>query len=144
MTRPRSVPGSGSVGRRSPGHDPVRGGVRFAAELVAFTATPWALWQLSIPLAIASVVVLIALPAVFGTPGDRPGGNAPVAVPGVVTVLIVLLTLGAAVAAAWVAWPVWVACCVTVLVVVAVGTEQTRWRALTRRPRPTRRASPSS
>ncbi|WP_250442969.1 hypothetical protein [Actinotalea sp. C106] len=119
--------------RQPPGHDYVRGGVRFAAELVAWIATPWALWQHSIPLAIVSVVVLIALPAVFSTPGDRPGGDAPVSVPGGVTILIVLIYLGAATTAAWVVWPFWVAVGVTALCITAVFTEQTRWKALTRR-----------
>jgi hypothetical protein len=118
--------------RRPPGHDNVRGGFRFAAELVAMVATPWALWHYSIILAIAAVVILIALPAIFSTPGDRPGGDGPVAVPGAVTISIVLVHLTAAVAAAWAVWPWWIAVMVTALCVVVVFTEQTRWRALTR------------
>ena len=115
---------------RPPGHDNVRGGLRFLAELIAMTATPWALWNHSIVLAIASVVILIGLPAIFSTPGDRPGGDGPVAVPGVVTALIVLLHLVAATVSAWVIWPWWVAVAVTALCVTVVGTEQVRWRAL--------------
>jgi hypothetical protein len=121
--------------RRPPGHDNVRGGFRFLAEIVAMTATPWALRDHSIVLAVASVVVLIGLPAIFSTPGDRPGGDGPVAVPGVVTILIVLLHLAAATAAAWTIWPWWIAAAVTILCIVVVFTEQTRWRALTQRAR---------
>jgi hypothetical protein len=117
--------------RRPPGHDNVRGGFRFLAELVALTATPWALWHYSILLAIASVVILIGLPAVLSTPGDRPGGDGPIAVPGVVTILIVLLYLTAATVAAWMIWPWWLAAAVTALCIVVIGTEQSRWRALT-------------
>lgn len=118
--------------RRPPGHDYIRGGFRFLAELIAMIATPWALWNDSILLAIASVVILIGLPAIFSTPGDRPGGDGPVAVPGIVTILIVLLHLTAAALAAWVIWPWWLATGVTALCIVVVGTEQTRWKALTR------------
>lgn len=119
--------------RRPPGHDNVRGGVRFTAELVAMTAVPWALWPHSAILAISAVVLLIGLPAAFSTPGDRPGGDGPVAVSGTVTILIVLLHLSAAVVAAWVIWPWWVATAVTVLCVAVLFTEQTRWKALTRK-----------
>ena len=80
--------------------------LRFTIELIAWVATPWALAPHSIPLAVAAVVVLIGLPTIFQTPGDKP--RVIVAVPGVVTILMVVLQLGAAVAAAWIAWPmVW-------------------------------------
>ena len=115
---------------KPPGHDLVRGGLRFAAELIAWVATAWALWSYSIPLAIAAVVVLIGLPAIFSTPGDRPGGGGPIAVPGIVTILLVVLDLIAATVAAWITWPWWLAIAVTVLCIVVIGTEQTRWKSL--------------
>jgi hypothetical protein len=129
MTTTRTI---AEPGRRPPGHDNVRGGFRFLAELIAMTATPWALWDYSIPLAIASVVILIGLPAIFSTPGDRPGGDGHIAVPGVVTILIVLIHLTAATVAAWMIWPWWLATAVTALCIVVIFTEQTRWSALTR------------
>lgn len=104
--------------------------VRFACELIAWVATPWALAPYSIPLAVASVLVLIGLPTIFQTPGDKP--RAIVAVPGVVTILLVLLQLVAAVVAAWFAWPMVVAVAVSVLAVGCVVTEQPRWRWLLR------------
>jgi len=116
--------------RRPPGHDNVRGGVRFSAELVAMIAVPWALWPHSIFLAIGAVVILVGLPAVLSTPGDRPGGDGPVAVPGNVTILIVLVHLAAATFAAWAIWPWWIAAAVAALCVAVLFTEQTRWRAL--------------
>ena len=118
--------------RKPPGHDFVRGSFRFAAELIAMVATAWALWPVSIPLAIAAVLVLIGLPAIFSTPGDRPGGGGPVAVPGAVTILFVLIDLAAAIVAAWLVWPWWLAIAVTALCVVVIGTEQTRWKSLMR------------
>ncbi|HET6986199.1 MAG TPA: hypothetical protein VFI00_06265 [Kribbella sp.] len=107
--------------------------LRFATELIAWVATPWALAPYSIPLAVASVVVLIGLPTIFQTPGDKP--RVIVAVPGVVTILLVLLQLAAAVAAAWVAWPMVVAVLVSLLAVACVVTEQPRWRWLLRASR---------
>lgn len=113
-----------------PGHNDARGAVRFLVELIAWVAVPWALWPHSVVLAIGSVLVLVGLPAVFGTPGDRPGGGALVAVPGVVTILIVGVQLVSAGVAAWVVWPWWLAAAVSVLCLVVPVTEQPRWRRL--------------
>lgn len=118
---------------RGPGHDPLRGGLRFLTELIAWVATPWALWSHSAVLAILTVVLLIGLPAVFSAPGDRPGGDAPVPVPGAVTILLVLIQLAAATAAVWVLWPPWAAVLVAALCLIVTITEQPRWRSLLRR-----------
>ena len=104
---------------------------RFATELVAWVATPWALAPRSVPLAVLSVVVLIGLPTLFSTPGDK--RNVIVAVPGTVTIALVLLQLVAAVVAAWVAWPAFAAVLVTVLAAVTVVLELPRWRWLASR-----------
>jgi hypothetical protein len=92
--------------------------LRFLTELIAWTATPWALAPHSIPLAIASVVVLIGVPSVFQT------------VPGFVTILIVLLQLVAAVVSSWLAWPLPVAVLVSLLALACLYTERARWRWL--------------
>nr|WP_217499991.1 hypothetical protein [Curtobacterium flaccumfaciens] len=113
----------------------MRGGLRFLAELVAWVAVPWALWPHSPVLAVAAVLALVVPPAVFGTPGDRPGGDPPVAAPGAVTIASVLAHLVGAVAAAWVLWPTAVAIAVTALCVAVVVSEQPRWRALVGRGR---------
>lgn len=128
MTEARRARGTRT---RGPGHDTLSGGLRFLSELVAWVATPWALWSFSIPLAILSVVLLIAPSAIFSTPGDRPGGDAPVSVPGAVTIALVLVQLVAATVSAWVVWPTPVAVAVTVLCLVVVVTEQPRWRSMT-------------
>ncbi|MEV5970175.1 hypothetical protein [Streptomyces sp. NPDC051921] len=101
---------------------------RFGTELVAWVATPWALASSSWLLAALSVVVLIGLPTVFSTPGDK--AQVVVPVPGVVTVLLVLLQLVAAVVSAWLAWPVWAAVLVSALAAVTLVTERHRWRWL--------------
>ncbi|HWD81771.1 MAG TPA: hypothetical protein VG497_22905 [Kribbella sp.] len=102
--------------------------LRFGTELIAWIGAPWALWSHGVWLAIASVVVLIGLPTIFQTPGDKPRVFVPV--PGIVTVLLVLLQLVAAVLAAWFAWPTVVAVVVSVLAAACVVTEQPRWRWL--------------
>ncbi|MFB4275629.1 MULTISPECIES: hypothetical protein [unclassified Nonomuraea] len=104
---------------------------RFATELVAWVATPWALAPHSVPLAVLSVVVLIGLPTIFSTPGDK--RNVIVAVPGHVTIALVVLHVLAAVAAAWVAWHAVAAALVSVLAVVTVVLELPRWRWLVSR-----------
>ena len=102
--------------------------LRFATELVAWVATPWALAGYSWLLAVLSVVVLIGLPTCFSTPGDK--AKVIVAVPGWVTILLVVLQLVAAVVSSWLAWPAWAAIAVSVLAAATVVTEQRRWRWL--------------
>ncbi|MEU6624886.1 hypothetical protein ABZ926_29530 [Streptomyces litmocidini] len=99
--------------------------MRFATELVAWVATPWALAGHSWLLAALSVVVLIGLPTLFSTPGDK--AQVIVAVPGRVTILLVLLQLAAAVISSWLAWPTWAAVPVTALAAATVVTERRRW-----------------
>ncbi|MFI6366095.1 hypothetical protein ACIBG0_25445 [Nocardia sp. NPDC050630] len=104
--------------------------LRFATELIAWIATPWALAGHSVVLAVFSVVALIGLPTVFATPGDKK--QVLVAVPGWGTIALVVLQLVAAVVAAWVVWPVWLAVPVSVLAVLTVLMELPRWRWLWR------------
>ncbi|MFI6599599.1 hypothetical protein ACIBHX_25385 [Nonomuraea sp. NPDC050536] len=102
--------------------------LRFATELVAWVATPWALAPVSVPLAVLSVIVLIGLPTVLSTPGDK--SNVIVAVPGWVTIGLVLLQLVAAVWASWTAWHPIVAVVVTAMALATLVTERARWRWL--------------
>jgi hypothetical protein len=104
--------------------------LRFATELVAWVATPWWLARWSVPLAVVAVVLLIALPTIFATPGDK--ATVLVPVPGPVTIALVLLQLVAAVGSAWLAWPPAVAVAVTVLALASLVAEQPRWRGLAR------------
>jgi hypothetical protein len=103
---------------------------RFATELVAWVATPWWLAGESWVLAVLSLLVLIGLPTVFATRGDKE--KVMVAVPGWVTIGLVLLQVVAAVVSAWALCPVWAAVCVSVLAAVTVVTEQPRRRWLLR------------
>jgi hypothetical protein len=103
-------------------------GLRFATEIVAWVATPWALAGVSPVLAGASVLLLIGLPTIFATPGDK--AKVVVAVPGYVTIGLVVLQMVAAVVASWAAWPIPLAVLVSVLVGVTIRTELPRWRSL--------------
>ncbi|WP_314223946.1 hypothetical protein [Streptomyces zaehneri] len=102
--------------------------LRFASELVAWVATPWALSTYSWLYAALAVVVLIGLPTVFSTPGDKKQVIIPVS--GAVTILLVLLQLAAAASAAWRVWPTGAAVLVSLLVAVTLVTERQRWRWL--------------
>ncbi|MCP2342391.1 hypothetical protein [Actinomadura rupiterrae] len=102
--------------------------LRFATELVAWVGVPWALWSHSWVLAVLALVVLIGLPTVFSTPGDK--ANVIVPVPGAVTIALVVLHLVAAVVVAWTTWPAYVAVVVSVLAAATVFTERRRWRWL--------------
>lgn len=97
-------------------------------EITAWVAVPWALAGVSIPLAVLAVVVLIGLPTVFQTPGDKP--RVMVAAPGYVTVALLALQLAAGVTAAWFAWWTPVAMVVSALAAATVVTELRRWRRL--------------
>lgn len=108
--------------------DRLAAALRFPTELVAWVATPWALAGYSWVLAVLSVVVLIGVPTVFTTPGDKTHGI--VAVPGRVTILIVLSQITAAVVSAWWVWPMWAAVPVSLLACAGLVTEQPRWRWL--------------
>ncbi|MFD9124746.1 hypothetical protein [Kitasatospora sp. NPDC059571] len=102
--------------------------LRFLTEIVAWVAAPWALAAYSLWLSAAALALLIGLPAILATPGDKT--EVVVAVPGRVTIALVLLQLLAAVAGAWALWPAWAAVPVTVLAAACLVTEQPRWRRL--------------
>jgi hypothetical protein len=104
------------------------GVLRFVSEIVAWVATPWALASHSPVLAGVALLLLIGLPTVFVTPGDKVKVVVPV--PGSVTISLGVLQLVAAVVAAWAAWPVPVAVLVWVLVGVTVYAEIPRWQRL--------------
>ncbi|MEV0173639.1 hypothetical protein AB0I00_21285 [Streptomyces sp. NPDC050803] len=108
--------------------DRIASTLRFATELVAWVATPWALSGYSWLLAALAVAALIGLPTVFSTPGDK--AQVIVPVPGWVTIVLVLLQLAAAVISAWLVWPSWAATLVSLLATTTLVTERRRWRWL--------------
>jgi hypothetical protein len=114
----------------APGHyfdTPVSGGLRFGVEVLAWVAGPWAAGQVDVWLIAPVVVVLVGLPAVFSTKGDK--NKIVVATPGPVRAAIELFLHVVAVVGAWYAWPVAVAVVATVIVAAALvaGLPRMRW-----------------
>jgi hypothetical protein len=97
-------------------------------ELIAWVTVPWGLAHHSVVWSVVSLLVLIGLPAVFGTPGDKK--QVMVAVPGVVTIAFMVMQLAGAVWGAEMMLPRWALAAVCVLAVVTIVAEIPRWRWL--------------
>ena len=113
----------------SPRDTPLSSSARFAIEVAAWVAGPWAAAHLSGSgwVAIPTAVVLLALPSVFNVPGDK--NVTGVAVQGTVRLSIELLLLVVAIGGAWSVWPAWLAVIVTVsgVVMITTGLDRYRW-----------------
>ena len=115
-----------------PGPNPldtwVSGGLRFLVELIAWVAGPWAAGKLlGVWAAGIALVVLMVLPAVFSTPGDKQQVIIPT--PGPIRFTLELDLGLVAVISAWYAWPTGAAVAATVVVVLAqlTGWRRSRW-----------------
>ncbi|MFQ5610311.1 MAG: hypothetical protein ACE5F8_08600 [Woeseiaceae bacterium] len=64
-------------------------GLRFAVELIAWVAGPWAASLWSGWLILPTLIVLVAMPSLFSTPGDK--RQVVVATPGPIRVVIELV-----------------------------------------------------
>lgn len=123
----------------SPYDTPASAGTRFGVELVAWVAGPWATadvigsWWVALP----ALVVLVGLPSVFNTPGDK--NTTGVATPGPIRIAIEMFLLAVAVGSAWIVWPLWAAVVVTLLgaVMLVTGLPRYRWLAAGAPPMPT-------
>ena len=106
---------------------PVTSGLRFLVEIFAWVSGPWAAVQLSIWLAVPALVVLVGLPSVFSTRGDKKQVIVPT--PGPLRLLLELGLHGVAVAGSWIVWPTWVAAVATLVVIAAllVGFPRSKW-----------------
>ena len=115
----------------SPFDTPTSAATRFGIEIVAWVAGPWAAADLagSWVAAIPTLLVLVALPAVFNTPGDKQVTG--IATPGPIRIVIEMLLAVVAVRAAWVVWPAEAGLFVTglALTMVVTGFPRYRWLA---------------
>jgi len=115
----------------SPYDTPWSSGFRFLIELVAWVAGPWAVADLTDAgwAAIPAALVLLGLPSVFNTPGDKNTTGVPT--PGLIRIGIEAILLAAAVAGAWVVWPTWAAVAVSVVgaLMIITGLRRYRWLA---------------
>ena len=120
---------------------PVSAGLRFSVEILAWIAGPWAVTEVTFWLWPPAALLLIALPAVFSTRGDKRQVLVPT--PGPARVLIEFLLHAVAIMGAWIAWPALVATPVTLVVAAAVVTGFPRLLWLLRgAPTPVSRVSP--
>ena len=106
---------------------------RFVVELIAWVATPWALWSHSIALAIVSVVVLIGIPTLVGMPGVKNHPPA-FAVGPVVAIAVELIQPVAAVISSGIAWSWLAAIGVLAFALVMLVLQIPRWRWMMGRP----------
>jgi len=126
----QSAQSASGVAGPSPFDTVASAGSRFGIELVAWTAGLWAAadiggsWWAAIP----ALVVLVGLPALFNTPGDKHSNG--IATPGPVRIGIELFLLAVAMVGAWIVWPVWSAVAVSILGVAMVITGLPRYRWL--------------
>ena len=118
---------SNQPGFDHPYDTPLSGGLRFLAELIAWSAGAWAAATVSIWLAIPALVILVGLPAIFSTPGDKK--QIIVATPGPLRALLEFALHIVAIVCVWAMWPIWLAIASTVVVIAAivVGLPRTRW-----------------
>ena len=120
------------MGDRAP--DPIWSSApRFVVELIAWVATPLALWSHSIVLAIASVVLLIGVPTLVGMPGAK--NHTPtftVGAPGAIAVELIQPVAAVASSVALWSWPVGIDVLVACLAVL--GLQVPRWRWMLGRP----------
>ena len=118
------------VALQHPFDTPLSSGLRFLVELIAWVAGPWAVAQQSPWLIAPSLVVLVGLPAIFSTPGDK--RQIIVATPGLLRALLEFALHAVAVTAPWLVWPTLPALAATAVVVVALATGIPRIRWLIR------------
>jgi hypothetical protein len=95
--------------------------------LIAWIAAPWAAAAYSGWLALPVLVVLVGLPSIFSTEGDK--NNVVVATPGPIRVLIELGLFAIAASAPLLVWPTVVAaaCSAVVAIAVVFGLPRLRW-----------------
>jgi len=102
---------------------------RFGIEIVAWVAGPWAAaditgsWLMTIP----ALAVLVALPGVFSTTGDK--RHVVVAVPGRIRFLIEVFLAVVAIASALLVWTVIGAVVVAIIAVImfVAGAPRAKW-----------------
>lgn len=103
-------------------------GLRFPMEVIAWVAMPWWAWEVSGPIsAIPTLIILMAIPAVFSTVGDK--RKVVVPTPGSIRVLIELGLFVAGVVGAWAAWSPYSGIGVAVIAVLGLvaGRRRIAW-----------------
>ena len=105
---------------KHPFDTPLSASLRFGTELIAWVAGPWAAGTYSGWLIVPVLVLLVGLPALFSTAGDK--NVIVVATPGPARVLIELVVYATALLAPWLVWPQPVSFATSLVVVASVAT----------------------
>lgn len=105
----------------------VNSGLRFLAEIIAWVAGPWVAAQVSVWLAIPAAVILVGLPSVFSTIGDKKQVLVPT--PGPLRAALEFALYGVAAVAPWLVWPLWAGVIADIVVIGAIvlGVRRTKW-----------------
>ncbi|WP_405496380.1 hypothetical protein [Nocardia sp. NBC_00511] len=106
--------------------------LRVLTELVGWITLPWGLAHYSWAWSVLAVVILIVVPGIFATPGDKDQITVPVH--GTVTIAFMLLELAGALWGAILILPTWGVAVVTALAAITVIAELPRWRWLLTAP----------
>lgn len=111
-------------------HDtPVSAGLRFGSEFIAWIAGPWLAYVWSTWTLLPALLVLVALPGVLSTTGDK--NKIVIPTPGPIRILIELLLYAVAAVAPWFVWPAWLAVASGVVVAssIVLGIPRFVWLA---------------
>ena len=113
---------------KNPYDTPVSSGLRFLMDLAAWIAVPWWAWEASGPISgIPTFLILLAIPAVFSTTGDK--WQVIVPTPGPIRLVIELGLFAVAVLGASLAWSPYSGVAVSVIAVLALlsGCRRMTW-----------------
>jgi hypothetical protein len=124
------APVAAPVASTGPHDSAASSATRVAAELATWIAGPWAAAELAGgPWAILpAALVLVGVPAVFSTVGDKKTVLVPT--PGPVRLAIELVLAAIGVVSAWLVWPVWAALLVSAIAAAMLVTNAPRFRWL--------------
>jgi hypothetical protein len=101
-------------------HDtPISSGLRFAVELIAWISGPWLASYWGALSAVIVLAVLVGLPSIFSTLGDK--NTIIVATPGPVRVAIEISQYAVALCVPWIIWPAPAAIGCSMLVLASIG-----------------------
>ena len=112
---------------KHPYDTPLSGGLRFLSEVLGWVACAQLAASYSPWLALPALLVVMGLPAVFSTPGDKK--KIFVATPGPLRVLLELALFALFIFCFWAVWPAWLAAAATAVVIasIAAGIPRIRW-----------------
>lgn len=114
-------------GFKHPYDTPLGSSLRFLSEVLGWVACAQAAAQVSLWLVLPVLLVVVGLPSIFSTPGDKK--QVFVATSGPLRVLLELVLFVVFIVCFWLVWPTWLAILGTIVVVasILVGMPRIRW-----------------